>query len=119
MSGILDGVRVLDLSRGIAGPMTAMLLADHGADVVRVEPPGGDGYRRSAGLVVWNRASGALELDLAGADDRASFLDLASRADVLLETFRPGVTARLGIDFDAVHADQRPARLRLHHRLRP
>ena len=44
MTGILDGVRVLDVGRGIAGPMTAMLLADHGADVVRVEPPGGDGF---------------------------------------------------------------------------
>ena len=103
MSGILDGVRVLDVSRGIAGPMTAMLLADHGADVVRVEPHGGDGYGDRPGSVVWNRGRRRLELDLAGADDRASFLDLASRADVLLETFRPGVTARLGIDFDAVH----------------
>ena len=103
MSGILDGLRVLDVSRGIAGPMTAMLLADHGADVVRVEPHGGDGYGDRPGSVVWNRGRRRLELDLAGADDRASFLDLASRADVLLETFRPGVTARLGIDFDAVH----------------
>jgi crotonobetainyl-CoA:carnitine CoA-transferase CaiB-like acyl-CoA transferase len=98
MTGILEGVRVLDLSTGIAGPMTAMLLADHGADVVRVEPPGGDPERERA--VVWHRGKRRVAVDLA--TDRAELLDLAGRADVLLETFRPGVTDELGIGPDTV-----------------
>ncbi len=100
MTGILAGVRVLDVSTGIAGPMTAMLLADHGADVVRVEPPGGDPERDRA--IVWHRGRRRVAIDLATA--RARFLDLAGRADVLLETFRPGVTDELGIGPDALLA---------------
>jgi hypothetical protein len=55
MASVLDGIRVLDLSSGIAGPITGMLLADHGADVVKVEPPGGDPLRGSPGYDVWLR----------------------------------------------------------------
>ncbi|MET0323878.1 MAG: CoA transferase, partial [Ilumatobacteraceae bacterium] len=104
MNGILEGVRVLDVGRGIAGPMTAMLLADHGADVVRVEPPGGDGLGGSPGSVVWGRGRRRVELDLATGAGRAAFLDLAARADVLVETFRPGVAEQLGLDAATVRA---------------
>ena len=55
MTSVLDGIRVLDLSWGIAGPITGMLLADHGADVVKVEPPDGDPFRGTAGYDVWLR----------------------------------------------------------------
>ena len=103
MNGILGGVRVLDLSRGIAGPMTAMLLADYGADVVRVEPPGGDGFGDRPGSVVWNRGKRRVEMDLKDAVARVELLDLAARADVLLESYRPGVTTRLGIDFETIN----------------
>jgi crotonobetainyl-CoA:carnitine CoA-transferase CaiB-like acyl-CoA transferase len=104
MAGVLDGIRVLDLTRGIAGPMTGMLLADYGADVVRIEPPGGDGLGHLPGYVVWNRGKRRVALDLKNKASRDEFLRMVERADVLLESYRPGVTSRLGIDYDAVKA---------------
>ena len=74
MDGILDGVRVLDLSRGTVGPMTAMLLSDHGADVVRVEPPEGDGFGHWPGYVVWNRGKRRVVLDLTAPSARDELL---------------------------------------------
>ncbi len=62
MASVLDGIRVLDLSGGVAGPITGMLLADHGADVVKIEPPGGDPFRGSAGYDVWLRGRRSAEL---------------------------------------------------------
>lgn len=103
MPGALHGVRVLDLSWGIAGPLGVLLLAEQGADVIKVEPPGGDPFRDYSGYAVWNRSRRSVTVDLkapAGAD---AFRKLASDADVLVETFRPGVTDRLGIGFDALH----------------
>ena len=98
MTSVLDGIRVLDLSSGIAGPVAGMLLADHGADVVKVEPPGGDPRRGSPGYDTWLRGRRSAELDLHDSADRTTFLALARTADVLLESFSPGVTQRLGID---------------------
>ncbi len=98
MAGVLDGIRVLDLSRGISGPMVTMLLADHGAAVTRIESPHGDPFAGQLGYHVWNRGKRSAVLDLKDAADRDAFLALAGRADVLVESFRPGVTARLGID---------------------
>ena len=103
MPGALHGVRVLDLSWGIAGPLGVLLLAEQGADVIKVEPPGGDPFRDYSGYAVWNRSRRSVTVDLkqpAGAD---AFRRLAADADVLVETFRPGVTDRLGIGFDALH----------------
>src|SRR3954465_15261997 len=109
MPGALDGVRVLDLSWGIAGPLGTLLLAEQGADVIKVEPPGGDPFREYSGYAVWNRSRRSVPGDLkqpAGAD---AFRRLAADADVLVETFRPGVTDRLGIGYDALHArNERP-----------
>jgi crotonobetainyl-CoA:carnitine CoA-transferase CaiB-like acyl-CoA transferase len=102
MASVLDGIRVLDLSSGIAGPVAGMLLADHGADVVKIEPPGGDRFRGSPGYDTWLRGRRSAVLDLRNADDRDVFFALAAAADVVLETFSPGVTARLGIDFDVL-----------------
>jgi crotonobetainyl-CoA:carnitine CoA-transferase CaiB-like acyl-CoA transferase len=103
MPGALHGVRVLDLSWGIAGPLGTLLLAEQGADVIKVEPPGGDPFREYSGYAVWNRSRRSVTVDLkqpAGAD---AFRKLAAGADVLVETFRPGVTDRLGIGYDALH----------------
>src|SRR6476659_3162372 len=70
MTSVLDGIRVLDLSWGIPGPITGMLVADHGADVVKIEPPGGDPWRGTPGYDVWLRGRRSAELDLHGATDR-------------------------------------------------
>ena len=103
MPGALDGVRVLDLSWGIAGSMGVLLLAEQGADVVKVEPPGGDPFRDYSGHAVWNRSRRAVTIDLHCPEGVEAFHRLADDADVVVETFRPGVTDRLGIGFDALH----------------
>jgi crotonobetainyl-CoA:carnitine CoA-transferase CaiB-like acyl-CoA transferase len=100
MTSVLEGLRVLDLSWGIAGPISGMLLSDHGADVIKVEPPGGDPFRSTPGYAAWIRGRRSAELDLADPGDRETFLGLARTADVLLESFEPGTTARLGISYE-------------------
>ena len=104
MAGVLDGLRILDLTRGVAGPMATMLLTDHGADVTRIEPPGGDPFRDQVGYRAWNRGKRSAILDLRDAEDKASFLALAAGADVVVESFAPGTTSRLGIDFETLSA---------------
>ena len=96
---VLEGLRVLDLSWGIAGPMATMLLADHGAAVTRIEPPGGDPFRTQLGYRTWQRGKKSAVLDLKTPADRDCLIALARGADVLVESFAPGVTARLGIDY--------------------
>ncbi|MEM9222292.1 MAG: CaiB/BaiF CoA-transferase family protein [Pseudomonadota bacterium] len=109
----LDGVRVLDLSLFLPGPHLTMLLADHGADVIKVEPPGkGEPTRelgvRSGDASVYfrntNRGKRSVQLDLKTDAGREALLGLAETADVFVETFRPGVVGRLGIDYDTVAA---------------
>jgi len=104
MSGALDGLRVLDLSWGIAGALGVQLLAEQGADVIKVEPPGGCPFRAYDGYRVWDRSKRSIVVDLKGEAGLDAFLKLADAADVLVETFRPGVADRLGVGFDAVHA---------------
>jgi crotonobetainyl-CoA:carnitine CoA-transferase CaiB-like acyl-CoA transferase len=107
----LEGLRVLDLSRFLPGPYLSMTLADHGAEVIKIEEPrGGDPSRsigaREDGVSVYfrslNRGKKSLALDLKAPQGRALFLKLAESADVIVETFRPGVAGRLGIGYDAV-----------------
>jgi crotonobetainyl-CoA:carnitine CoA-transferase CaiB-like acyl-CoA transferase len=105
--GALDGVKILDLSWGIAGPLGVLLLAEQGADVIKVEPPGGDPFRAYSGYAVWNRSRRSVTIDLKSPAGHDAFVRLAEDADVLVETFRPGVTDRLGIGFDALH-DRNP-----------
>jgi crotonobetainyl-CoA:carnitine CoA-transferase CaiB-like acyl-CoA transferase len=100
--GVLDGISVLDLSWGISGPMAGMLLADHGAQVTKIEPPEGDPFRTLSGYQVWQRGKRSAVLDLKAPAGRDAFLSLAARADVVIESFEPGVTTRLGIDYDSV-----------------
>lgn len=103
----LDGIRVLDLSQYLPGPFAAQILADMGADVVKVEPPAGDPMRGfiftdQDGISPFykqvNAGKSVVRLDLKTASDRGVFERLVRQADVLLESFRPGVMERLGFD---------------------
>ncbi len=102
MPGVFDGLEVLDLSHGVAGPMTTMLLADNGALVTRIEPPGGDPSRRLSGHRVWNRGKRSAVLNLRDDVDRQRLCALATTADVLIESFAPRTTERLGVDYDTM-----------------
>lgn len=112
--GVLDGVRVADFSRVLAGPYATMTLADFGADVLKIEPPLGDDTRHwlppidENGMATYfgsvNRNKRSVALDLTDESDRARALRLAASADVVVENFRPGVMARFGLDHDAVRA---------------
>src|SRR5262252_6355797 len=109
----LSGVRVLDLTRLLPGAMATLHLADMGADVIKVEDMGAGDYSRSMGrgregmsdsFRLMNRNKRAMRLDLKQARGREAFLRLAQRADVVVEGFRPGVVAKLGVGYDAVAA---------------
>lgn len=115
--GPLSGLRVLDLSRVLAGPFATMRLADLGADVVKVEPPGGDESRafgppfvqgeqgaESVYFLSVNRGKRSVVLDLRGEEDRRALRRLVAGADVLVSNFRPGVLERLGFDPQALIA---------------
>ncbi|HVZ70174.1 MAG TPA: CoA transferase [Rhizomicrobium sp.] len=112
----LEGIRVLDLSQFLPGPHLTMTMADHGADVIMVEPRNGVGEpvrkmgaRMADGTSVWfrNIARGkrSIALDLKDPAGKRKFLDLANEADVIVEAFRPGVVKRLGIDYAAIAAN--------------
>jgi crotonobetainyl-CoA:carnitine CoA-transferase CaiB-like acyl-CoA transferase len=96
--GVLSGLNVLDLSWGISGPMTTMLLADEGARVTKIDRPQGDPFPELSGYRVWNRGKRRATLDLKTDQDRKRFLKLAAQADIVVESFRPGVAERLGVD---------------------
>ncbi|MBF8193816.1 CoA transferase [Nonomuraea sp. K274] len=113
----LDGFRVLDLTRFLSGPYCTMVLAELGADVIKIEQPGtGDDSRRLAPKIngesypfgMPNRSKRSVSLDLKDERGRELFLRLAERADLIIENFRPGVVKRLGIDHESVRA-RRPA----------
>ena len=109
----LEGVKVLDLSLFLPGPMLTLMMADHGAEVIKIEPAGeGEptrhvGYRKG-GESVWfrntHRGKRSIQLNLKDPADQAIFMALAAEADVVVESFRPGVALRLGVDYDAVRA---------------
>ena len=98
MVGVFGGLRVLDLSSGIAGPMTTMLLADNGALVTRIESPRGGPFGAHTGSRVWNRGKRSAVLDLGTEAGLAAFRSLAESADLVVESFAPGTSNRLGID---------------------
>ena len=105
MPGLLEGVRVLDLSIWRPGPYCTQLLVELGADVVKVEPPGGDPMRVFPDLFAdLNAGKRSVEVDLKDDAGRAAVLGLAADADVVVEGFRPGVAARLGVGPDDVRA---------------
>jgi crotonobetainyl-CoA:carnitine CoA-transferase CaiB-like acyl-CoA transferase len=107
----LDGIRVIDLSLFLPGPHLTMLMADHGAEVIKLEPPGeGEPVRHvgamQAGHSVWfrntHRGKKSMSLDLKDVAQRDALLKLIDTADVLVEGFRPGTVERLGIDYATV-----------------
>jgi formyl-CoA transferase len=110
----LDGIRVLDVCQVMAGPFCCMLLADLGADVIKVEPPEGDQARRamgfklkgddSLGFLNMNRNKRSITLDLKSDAGRKAFLRLAETADVIVENYRPGAMKKLGVDYEAARA---------------
>ena len=122
MHGPLDGIRVLDLTRVLAGPYGTLILGDLGAEVIKIEPPEGDGTRGKGGaglgatpdyylhkgesgyFMSINRNKKSVVLDLKHEAAREVFLDIARRSDVVIENFRPGVADRLGIGYEAVRA---------------
>ena len=113
MSTALAGIRVLDLSRLLPGPFCSMLLADFGAEVIKVEEPREGDYirqwsprigRNSGFHVVLNRNKRSCTLNLKAGAGKEIFRQLAGSADVVLEGFRPGVMARLGLDYRSLHA---------------
>ena len=99
MKAPLEGLRVLDFGHWVAGPLVAMMLSDLGADVVRVDRPGADPARDARDAVL-NRGKRRLTLDLKEAAGRVKAFELASRAEVLIENFRPGVMERLELGWD-------------------
>lgn len=109
----LDGVKVLDLSLFLPGPMLTLMMADHGAEIINIEPKGeGEptrdiGYKKN-GESVWfrntHRGKKSLQLDLKSDEGKDIFFKLAAEADVIIEAFRPGVVDRLGVGYEAVKA---------------
>src|SRR5207245_8869862 len=89
-SAPLAGLRVVDLSWGLAGALVSMFLADYGAEVIRVEPPAGDVLRGQPAFPLWQRGKKSVVLDLRAPGGRADAFDLACSADVLVEPVRPG-----------------------------
>src|SRR5262245_11977223 len=107
MTGILDGIRVVDLSDGIAGPVATLLLAESGADVVLVEPPGGAPSRAVPGFRTWARSKRSIVLDVNDADDRAALDRLLANADVVVHNYGPTKAHALGLDDESLgrHSD--------------
>lgn len=111
MAGALDHLLVLDLTSHLSGPYCAMMLADHGAEVIKIEPPKGDSARsmppfvngESAPFMTWNRNKRSVVMDLKQPEDKAALLRLIDRADVVVENYRPGVLARLGLGWPVLH----------------
>lgn len=102
--GPLAGLQVVELSTTLTSATISGFLADFGADVVAVEPPGGSPLRTQPAFPFWGRGKRSIVLDLAAPDDAATARALAARADVVVETFRPGVVERFGLGYDQLAA---------------
>ena len=99
MAQVLEGIRVLDFTQGMAGPLATMILADYGAEVIRVEPKGGDPWWDHPAYLLWNRGKKSIDLDLDTAPGKATVRKLVPGLDVLIEAFRPGEADQLGIGY--------------------
>jgi crotonobetainyl-CoA:carnitine CoA-transferase CaiB-like acyl-CoA transferase len=104
MAQVLEGMRVVDVTTGPVGGMATMVLADFGADVIKVEPPGGDRFRALAAAPLWLRGKRSVTADLASGDGLATLHRLVASADVLVVSGPPSRAARWGIDAAAATA---------------
>lgn len=111
MNGLLSGVRILAVEQAIAGPYGTMVLADLGAEVIKIEPPEGEAARRLAGpghrgelfyYLAFNRNKKSVVLDLATASGKKAFYGLVEKCDAVWDNFRPGVMERLGADYETL-----------------
>ena len=111
MAGPLDGVRIADFTEIIAGPLGGRLLAEMGADVIKIEPPWGEPWRanqrftptESRGYMVYNRGKRSLPLDLTKPESQEILGRLIPQVDVVLANFRPDVAAKLGVDYPTLN----------------
>ena len=104
MPGPLDGLIVLDFSWGMAGGLAGAVLADFGAELIKVEPPSGDPFRAHPAWLSWNRGKQSIVLDLEHAEGRAQAQQIARCADVVIESYKPGASVRLGVDYATLSA---------------
>ena len=102
MAGPCTGLTVLDFSLGMSGALCTLVMADYGAEVIKAEPPGGDPFRFQPAWISWNRGKQGIVLDLNTADGREQATQLATAADVLVESFRPGDMDEWGLGYDAL-----------------
>ena len=100
MSQIFERVRVIDLTQGMAGPLATMILADYGAEVIRVEPPGGDPMWAHSAYLLWNRGKKSVDIDWSSETGRTQARQLLQGADIFIESLRPGEAGRLGLGYD-------------------
>jgi crotonobetainyl-CoA:carnitine CoA-transferase CaiB-like acyl-CoA transferase len=103
----LDGVRVVEFTHMVMGPTCGMILADLGAEVIKIEPPGGDKTRRLPGLGIgffrsFNRNKKSVVLDITTPEGHAAAVELIGQCDVMLENFRPGLMSQLGLDYETL-----------------
>ena len=103
MATALEGLRVLELGTGTAAGIAGMVMAENGAEVVKIEPPGGDHCRKHPGFAVWHRGKKSAVLDLSEPGHRSRFLELVRVADGVIEAFRPLTAERLGVDYEILH----------------
>ena len=118
MPGMCDGLRVIEVSQGMAGSLAGMVLADAGAEVIKVEPPSGDRTRSQPAWIMWNRGKKSVVLDLKTSDGRAGLRDLAATADLLIAAVSTGGEDRLGIDYETLSKVNPGAGALLDHRFR-
>ena len=105
MKQLLDGIRVLDFTQGMAGSIATMVMSDFGAEVVKIEPPEGDPYRASPSAAQWNRGKKSAVFDLSQEGARRRVKALARSADAVFETFVPGDAEKMGVDYDSLSAE--------------
>ena len=116
----LEGIRVIEFTHMVMGPTCGMILADLGAEVIKIEPPGGDKTRKLPGLGIgffrsFNRNKKSVVLDINSAQGHATALELIGQSDVMLENFRPGLMKKLGLDHETL-AKQFPRLIYVSHK---
>ena len=104
MAQLFEGLRVLDFTQGMAGSVATMVMSDFGAEVIKIEPPGGDPYRANPSSLLWNRGKKSVVLDLGTDSGRDHVRELAKTADVVIESFMPGDAEVNGIDYETLSA---------------